>query len=72
MSELTRQITVDELTRGIEQARARRRWPTKRVVADPPPADDDDDTVISEDQAKAWVAQSKASVVASLLGKQSK
>jgi hypothetical protein len=72
MAELTRPITLSELTRGIEQARARRGWPTKRVVADPPPADDDDDTVITEDQAKAWVAQSKANIMASLLARQSK
>jgi hypothetical protein len=72
MAELTRPITVDELTRGIAQARARRGWPTKRVVTDPPPADDGDDTVITEDQAKAWVAQAKARAVASLIGKYSK
>jgi hypothetical protein len=60
------------LEKAIADARTRRGWPLKPVVSDPPPADDDDDTVITEDQARAWVAQAKASVVASLIGKKSK
>ena len=65
MSELTRPITVDELTRGIANARARRGWTTaKPVVAE---IDlDDDDSIENETQpalkrALIAAAQRKAS-----------
>jgi methionyl-tRNA formyltransferase len=74
MAELTRPITLSELTRAIANARTRRGWSTKPVEAGVDHGDEagSDDTVITQDQAKAWVAQSKANIMASLLAKQSK
>jgi methionyl-tRNA formyltransferase len=65
---------MNDLERAIANARTRRGWSTKPVEDGVDHGDEagSDDTVITEDQAKAWVAQSKANIMASLLARQSK